>query len=50
MQPTNYRIYNESTGKWSTEPVTLADARALPGVTLSTYLSTADGARQLTVA
>ena len=50
MKPTTYLIYNESTGEWSAEPVTLAAARALPGVTLSTYLSTTDGARQLTVA
>lgn len=50
MKPTTYLIYHESTGEWSTEPVTLAAARALPGVTLSTYLSTTDGARQLTVA
>ncbi|MGN0829323.1 MAG: hypothetical protein ACI4PZ_06370 [Akkermansia sp.] len=50
MKPTTYLIYNESTGEWNAEPVTLAAARALPGVTLSTYLSTTDGARQLTVA
>lgn len=50
MKPTTYLIYNESTGEWNSEPVTLAAARALPGVTLSTYLSTTDGARQLTVA
>lgn len=50
MNPTKYLIYNESTGQWGTTPHTLAEARALSGVTLSTYLCTADGARQLTVA
>lgn len=50
MKPTTYLVYNEKTGQWGTEPHTLAEARALPGVTLDTYLSTTDGARQLTVA
>lgn len=50
MNPTTYLIYNEKTGQWGTEPHTLEEARSLTGVTLDTYLSTTDGARQLTIA